>query len=195
MAKPKRKKKRGGSVPTKACAKRSNRKKAKRSRAEPALARLKHQVAHLRYKLREKAQRKNPRRPPRRWFDRCLASVEARHYARDPAAVCGAAWWRTPTKKRAAIVRRLERGTRRERRAAVAIAKAEHRRHERQHPRKPNPPRKLVQLVYRERKPGDDREYDYEHDFDGELPDLRMRGGAIQIDGGSYRTKKGWIHG
>lgn len=67
----------------------------------------------------------NPRRPPKRWFDRCLASVTAQGYADDPAAVCGAQWWRMPARERAAIVRRWERGSKRERRLAVAVAKAE----------------------------------------------------------------------
>jgi hypothetical protein len=74
--------------------------------------------------------RKNPRRPPRKWWRRCLSGVEARRYARDPAAVCGAAWWRMPPRQREAIVRKLERGSRRERRTAVAIAKAERNRSE-----------------------------------------------------------------
>jgi hypothetical protein len=84
------------------------------------------------------AKKKNPNRPPRRWFDRCLASVSARKYARDPAAVCNAAWWKQPVKKRAAIVRRYERGTPRQRRFAVAIAKAEQSRADGP-PRKRNP--------------------------------------------------------
>jgi hypothetical protein len=65
------------------------------------------------------------RRPPGRWWDACLHSVEGRRYARDPAAVCGAAWWRMPATERRAIVRKMQRGAPRERRAAVAIAKAE----------------------------------------------------------------------
>jgi hypothetical protein len=68
---------------------------------------------------------RNPRRPPKRWFDRCLASVQAHRYAADPAAVCGAAWWRMPAHQRAAIVRRWERGSARQRRVAIAVAKAE----------------------------------------------------------------------
>lgn len=70
----------------------------------------------------------NPRRPPRRWFDRCLASVTARKYARDPAAVCSAAWWRMSPAQRERTVRKLERGSPRQRRAAVAIARAEQQR-------------------------------------------------------------------
>jgi hypothetical protein len=80
----------------------------------------------------------NPRRPPKRWFDRCLRSVAAKKYARDPAAVCAAAWWRRPPAERDRIVRRLERGSPRERRTAVAIAKAEARRADGP-PRKGNP--------------------------------------------------------
>lgn len=69
--------------------------------------------------------RRRSRRPPRRWFDRCLATVTAQRYARDPAAVCGAAWWNMPASQREATVRRWERGSPRERRLAVAVAKAE----------------------------------------------------------------------
>lgn len=65
------------------------------------------------------------RRPPGRWWDACLHSVEGRRYAHDPAAVCGAAWWRMPVAQRRAIVRKMQRGAPRQRRAAVAIAKAE----------------------------------------------------------------------
>lgn len=96
---------------------------------------LETQIANMKSRSRSASKRraeesrrrkKNPRRPPHAWWSRCLSSVEAQRYARDPAAVCGAAWWRMPRSKREAIVRRLERSKkRRERRAAVAIAKAE----------------------------------------------------------------------
>lgn len=85
--------------------------------------------------------RKNPRRPPKRWFEHCLASVAGQRHARDPAAICGAVWWRKPPTERARIVRQLERGTPRQRRAAVAIAKAERNRADRRPPpRMGNPP-------------------------------------------------------
>lgn len=147
--------------------------------------------------------KRNPKRPPKRWFDACLASVEARKYARDPAAVCAAAWWRRPLEQRMRIVRAMERGTRRDRRTAVAIAKAEQRRADKGAPkpkggreRRTNP-RELVSLVYLEQKPGDREPYEYEHEFEGDLPELGMRGGNLQIKraGSQYRTKKGWIHG
>jgi hypothetical protein len=76
-------------------------------------------------------------RAPRRWWDRCLSSVAAKKYARDPAAVCSAAWWRRPPQERERIVRRLERGSTHERRTAVALAKAEAKRAG--PPRKSNP--------------------------------------------------------
>lgn len=82
---------------------------------------------------------RNPRRPPKRWFDRCLASVEAHRHAADPAAVCGAAWWRMPARQRAAIVHRWERGSARQRRVAIAVAKAERNRVD--HARKKKTPR------------------------------------------------------
>lgn len=126
MANPKKKKKRAKARnPSKG-------KKVARARKATIVAKLKHEVQHLRYRVRElgtkkKKKRKNPRRPPGVWWEHCLASVEATRYARDPAAVCGAAWWRLPLTRRQAIVRKLERGSHRDRRAAVAIAKAERR--------------------------------------------------------------------
>lgn len=109
----------------------------------PAFAHVKKQLERSRAESRRlrkkiKERKRNPRRPPKRWFDRCLASVTAHRYARDPAAVCSAAWWKMPPSKRAAIVRRYERGTPRQRRVAVAIAKAERNRAEGP-PRRRNP--------------------------------------------------------
>jgi hypothetical protein len=111
MANPKTKTKKG---------KRRDRSKAKRH-IRPAKTRR---------AVATKARRKVPRprrsgRPREPWFSRCLRSVAAKKYARDPAAVCAAAWWKRSPAEREKIVRRLERGTPRERRAAVAIAKAE----------------------------------------------------------------------
>lgn len=79
------------------------------------------------------AKRKNPRRPPKRWWDHCLAGVNAQRHARDPAAVCGATWWKMPASERARIVHRWERGSPRQRRVAVAVAKAERNRAMRAH--------------------------------------------------------------
>lgn len=109
---------------------------------------LETQIANMRKRSRSTAKRRaeetkrrrsNPRRPPHAWWARCLSSVEASRYARDPAAVCGAAWWRMPRAKREAIVRRLERSRkRRDRKIAYAIARAERNRAQRA-PRRRNP--------------------------------------------------------
>jgi hypothetical protein len=99
----------------------------KRKRKKKTSLRVRETVV-VRRRTVASAQVSNPRRPPKRWFDSCLRSVAAKKYARDPAAVCAAAWWRRPPADRAKIVRRLERGSPRERRTAVAIAKAEARR-------------------------------------------------------------------
>lgn len=204
----------------------------------PAFAHVKKQLERSRAesrRLRAKLskRKKNPRRPPKRWFDRCLASVTAQKYARDPAAVCSAAWWKMPTKKREAIVRRYERGSPRQRRVAVAIAKAE-RNHADGPPRRRNPamsdaeaareytrthwgekgrqrivrkgaadPRfgtatklgKLVAVVYRTRKGGDDGPTDYEHEFEGKLPDLLYNDGGLVVAGGQYVIREGGIDG
>jgi hypothetical protein len=203
----------------------------KKASLERSLRSLKARNAKLTEKL---AARKNPRRPPKRWFDRCLASVSARKYARDPAAVCSAAWWKQKPAKRAAIVRRLERGTPRQRRFAVGIAKAEQKRADGP-PRKKNPggmcdasalaeyerthwgkkgrdavhatraadPRhgtavalgKLVAVVYRTEKAGDDEPTDYEHEFEGPLPTLAYNPGGLIVAGGGYRIKEDGIDG
>lgn len=197
-------------------------------------------VKRLRARLAAKTKRaKNPRRPPHAWWQSCLSSVEAQRYARDPAAVCGASWWKLPAKRRAAIVRRYEHGSPRERRRAVALAKAERNRSGRP---KHNPrvmsraesrarvaelrrqgyrvklvrigsetvvlrsrvprdgtrrrnPRELVSLVYLEQKPGDCEPFEYEHEFEGDRPRLQMRGRSLQIRGGTYTTRGGWIEG
>jgi hypothetical protein len=162
--------------------------------------RLRRELRSARRALREK-KKPNPRRPPRDWWRLCLASVEARRYARDAAAVCGAAWWRKPPRERARIVRAYERGTPAQRRIAYAIARAEQNRAGKAlrgtGGRKANPPpkRTLLELVYIEKKPGDSEEVEYEHRFSGHRPTLRMRGGRLQIDGGSYKTRDGWIYG
>jgi hypothetical protein len=102
-----------------------------RGKPSPALKRARAEARRWRHKAESLLEKKrahkklNPRRPPGRWWDRCLASVTAQRHARDPAAVCGAAWWRMPAHERAAIVRKWEHGSARQRRVAVAVAKAE----------------------------------------------------------------------
>lgn len=168
-----------------------------------ALRRERQRTRALRAELKAK-KRRNPSRPPARWFDQCLASVSARHYARDPAAVCGAAWWRLPVARRRSIVRRLERGSPRDRRFAVGIAKAEQRRHDKARGKHEGPPRRrrnpggsvpLVALAYEEQKEGDRKPHVYEHVFEGRRPRVVMRGGKLALVGGSQFTKEGWIHG
>ena len=97
--------------------------------------------------------------------------------------------------------------------AAHAMARAE-RRHARRNPKKkkrkngkrprrgnPSPftrsnPKELVSVTYREKKPGDAMAYDYEHDFRGKRPELKETGrGRLEIRGGSYSMRDGWIHG
>jgi hypothetical protein len=172
----------------------------------------------------------NPRRPPKAWWDDCIARVRAAAKAsgrkvHDVRAVCGAAWFRLPPQRRAAIVRELERARDpRAKGAALALARLERRRQRNPKTRDcggwdPNDPhgweqcdpktvppaarrwlrrknpRELVSLVYLEQKPGDDRAYEYEHEFEGKLPKLTMRGGKAQIRGGSYETRDGWLEG
>ena len=144
----------------------------------------------------------NPRHPPAAWWDRCLEGVKRAggRRVREPRAVCGAAWWNLPPARRAAIVRKLE-GARdpRARGAAVALARAEKKHHARRGGPVPvlrrSNPRELVSLVYLEKKPGDGRPYEYEHDFSGDRPALEMRGGKAQIVGGTYTTRNGWLEG
>jgi hypothetical protein len=148
----------------------------------------------------EKLRRANPRQPPAAWWDRCIAAVSAAGRVDEPRAVCGAAWWRLSPHKRAAIVRRLERHKHpRVRGAALTLARAE-KAHAKNGGRccpteRRSNPRELVSLVYREQKPGDRHEYDYEHEFEGDLPELTMRGGKAQIRGGSYDARGGWLEG
>jgi hypothetical protein len=53
--------------------------------------------------------RHNPRRPPKKWFDDCVAGVEASGSAADPYAVCGALWHRKMGPKAKAAALRAER--------------------------------------------------------------------------------------
>lgn len=95
---------------------------------ETQIANMKRRARATAARRREetKARKKNPKRPPHAWWTRCLSSVEAKKYARDPAAVCSAAWWRMSRAQRGRIVRRMQRSAkRRDRRVAVALAKAE----------------------------------------------------------------------
>jgi hypothetical protein len=159
---------------------------------------------------RAKARRKN--RPPSPWWDACIAGVEAKdgRGVRSASAACGASWWGMSEARRRAIVRRMARSRNPEqRRIAHAIARAE-RRHAKRRPRRRKRratastssgptrrnPKELVSLTYRETKPDDDgREHDYEHEFEGKLPQLKETRGRLRIKGGSYRIKEGWIHG
>jgi len=184
----------------------ANPKKKKKSKKKGAIVGAAHKLAEAlkrarkrERELRAKLSKKKGPRPPGRWFDRCLASVSAQRHARDPAAVCNAAWYRQPVKKRLAIVRKLERGSARDRRVAVGIAKAEQRRHDKARgagKRKKNPGgRELYALAYVEQKPGDRKPHIYEHVFEGRRPRVVMRGGKLRLEGGSQHTKDGWIHG
>lgn len=167
------------------------------TRARATAKGLRLRVGELEAKLRKRPAR-NPRRPPRGWWQDCMARVEARggKHVRSARAVCGADWWNMPAAKRRAVVERLERQG--NDRAAYALAKAEraHNRRRRNPPaRVSNPTKELVEVVYREKKPGDARAYDYEHKFAGRRPRLVERNGRLQIHGGSYAMKDGWIHG
>ena len=117
--------------------------------------------------------------------------------------MCGAAWWKMAPRQREAIVRKLERAKDpRARAAALSLARLEQRRRK-SNPgdcplspgRRENPPRELVSLVYLEQKPGDREPFEYEHEFAGDRPKLAMRGGKAQLEGGSYRTRNGWLEG
>jgi hypothetical protein len=114
-----------------------------------------------------------------------------------PRVTCPPSWWRLPFHERARVIRKLATSSNaRARRAAVALILAEQdRRRRARSPRRKRNPRELVSLVYREKKPGDREAFDYEHEFEGELPMLEMRGGAVQIKGGTYTTRRGWIEG
>jgi|SRR5215831_2424118 len=79
------------------------------------------------------------RATPRRWYDRYLASPAGRAHAHDPPASGNAAYWRVPVKARAAHVARLFRGSPRQRRLAIAIARAEQRHAEGPPRRRQNP--------------------------------------------------------
>lgn len=143
---------------------------------------------------------KNPRQPPKAWWDRCIRALEGKgkRKVRNARAVCGATWWSLPPARRAAIVRRLERSNDpRQRGAALALAREEkkHQGGRRRPERRTNGRRELVSVVYEEQKPGDPEPFEYEHEFEGERPTLAMRGGALQVEGGSYRTRRGWIEG
>jgi len=113
-----------------------------RGKPSPALVRARADARRWRHRAealqkKKRAHKKmNPRRPPRQWWRACLSSVEAQKHARDPAAVCGAQWWRMPPSERAAIVRKWERGGPKQRRLAVAVAKAERNRAMRGHRKK-----------------------------------------------------------
>jgi len=186
--------------------------KAERAEWEASQARLAHaRKENSRLRAELKARKRNPRRPPGKWWEACLSSVAAQHHAKDPAAVCGAVWWRKPAAERARIVRELERGSARERRKAIAIARAERNRHARgrreaRRPnkgarakaskgRKENPPkRRLYALAYIEQKPGDSKPEIYEHKFSKPRPVLTFKGGGIQSRGGRFFTRGGWIH-
>lgn len=199
---------------------RRNPKKAAKKRADAAVCGQEKQIHRLRSKVRtleEKlAKRRNPRRPPREWWNRCLASVSAQRHAKDPAAVCGASWWAMPSSRRARIVRELEHGSPRDRRRAVAIAKAERNRHARhgrqaskpaktdkrkgERPRanrRPNPLVPIHSVTYIEQKPGDRKPHLYEHEFEGRRPRLRKTDGKpLKIVRGNsgYSVRDGWIH-
>lgn len=175
---------------------------------EKKIARLRSRVRTLEAKVKA---RRNPRRPPRAWWQACLSSVSAQHHAHDPAAVCGASWWRMPPKERAAIVRQMERAGPKQRRRAIAIAKAERNRAARgarkasgkkkkkkpREPRRKNPLVELHSVTYVEQKEGDRKPHLYEHEFDRPRPRLRKTDGRpLKIVRGASRTnvRGGWIH-
>lgn len=134
---------------------------------------------------------------PREWWRPVIAKLEHTRAPRINPQSVGRKWWKLPEGRRRAIVLRLSREKdRRSRAAALGLARAEAAHYARtRKPLRLSNPRELVSLVYSEKKPGDRQAYEYEHTFEGERPQLRMRGKALQIDGGTYTTKKGWIYG
>jgi hypothetical protein len=182
--------------------------------------------------------RPNPkkRRVPKDELGPLAQSIVSRHGKRHPGdrARPNAAYWRQPRAARASNLRKLARGTPRQKRAAVAIAKCEVsegrgpprrsnpgamsdeaalREYERTHwgerggrrvstAAAPNPRHgtatklgKLVSVVYLTEKGGDDGPTEYEHEFEGKLPELVYNDGGLLIAGGSYRIKEGGIDG
>jgi hypothetical protein len=182
--------------------------------------------------------RPNPKkkRPPKDELGPLARSIVDRHGKKHPGdrARPNAAYWHQPRSARARNLRKLVRGTPRQRRAAVAIAKCEVS-EGRGPPRRSNPggmsdeaalreyerthwgekgrarvsqavaanPRhgtatklgKLVKVIYLTKKGGDRELTEYDHDFEGRLPDLVYNDGGLLIAGGSYRIKEGGIDG
>ena len=182
-----------------------------------------------------KKRRPKKRRPARDELAPLARSIVARQGKRRVGltATPNAAYWRQPRAARAANLRKLVRGTPRQKRAAVAIAKCEVAASK--PPRRGNPrgmsdqgalaeyerthwgergrqrvstaraadPRhgtatklgKLVSVVYLTEKKGDDGPTEYEHAFEGKLPELVYNDGGLLIAGGSYHIKEGGIDG
>jgi hypothetical protein len=105
------------------------RRKKKAAAAPPPTIVVKTNPKKKRKAAKKRAAPKRARRRARaegRWFDRVLASALGRKHARDRMrADLNAGWYRQSPATRAGHVRSLARGTPKEKRAAVAIAKAE----------------------------------------------------------------------
>jgi hypothetical protein len=197
-------------------------------RERAATRRLRAELAKARAKPKKNAPRKKTRKKtrsvPREWWRACLATAEARRHPRDVAS-CNGAWWKLAPAQREAVCRRLGRSKHhRERRAAVAIARAEARRanpssdddarraYELTHwgergtrrlrTARAADPRstatelgKLVSVVYLTKKGGDKSATEYEHEFEGPLPTLAFHRGGLLVAGGNYKVREGGITG
>lgn len=105
-------------------------------------ARSRHFGIESRYEKKGRPARKPKKhgaRPVGRWWDRILASREARRYPSGDRATLHKAYLSLPQRQRAAQVQRMFRAGGRQRRAAVAIARAEHARAEGPPARRTNP--------------------------------------------------------
>lgn len=186
--------------------------------------------------VRPNPKKPKKKRPAKDELGPLARSIVARHGKRHPGdrATPNAAYWRQPRAARAANLRKLVRGSPRQKRAAVAIAKCEVSEgrgpprqsnpagmsdagalaeYERTHwgergrarvseARAANPAHgtatklgKLVKVIYLTTKKGDDAPTEYDHDFEGQLPELVYNDGGLMIAGGSYRIKAGGIDG
>jgi len=138
----KKAKKRAGSTPRKT--KRARKQNPQSAQLRETVVRLTAEVGSLKAKMRRSAPKKrkaNPGRGRERWYERVIHRPSLQRWRAYPPASVSAAWWHYPEVSRIRTVEKMAKGTPRQRRGAMQLAKAEEK-HARGRSKKKTPKRR-----------------------------------------------------
>lgn len=148
-----------------------------------------------------------PRKPPSAWFNRFVSGIAKRRQITDPEAFAGWVWYHgmTPGKRREILAQENPRVSTRLVNEAIRMFERFHGRTPKRGDKVeiPDPPEvvtllgEIVQINYRAKKHGDEKELEYYHRFEHPRPILVTdgKGRRLYIAGGRYKITEAGIEG